>query len=93
MMAAQFPVWTGLDLLLDAAKKSTADFKIHLVGNLSEEDKVALGSDSRFIIHGSLEWPAIESLMSKCALGLSAFALHRKGFTEGNVLSQRTSRY
>jgi len=88
-LASQFPVWTGLDLLLDAANKSTEDFKVHLVGRLSQEDKEALMSDNRFILHGMLDWPAIESLMGKCVLGLSAFALHRKGFTEGNTLKVR----
>ena len=89
LMAAQFPVWTGVDLLIDAAKKTSAEFKVHLVGKLPQADQDIVKSDERFIQHGPLEWPAIESLMGKCVLGFSVFALHRKGFTKANVLKVR----
>jgi len=89
LMAAQFPVWTGLDLLRDAANKTNVEFTVHLVGELSQEDKNAFQDDDRFIQHGPLEWPAIETLIGKCVLGFSAFALNRKNFTEGNTLKVR----
>jgi len=85
-MASQFPSWSGLDLLIDAAKESTADFKVHLVGHLPEEHKAELAADSRFVVHGTLGRSAIDDLISKCVLGLSIFALHRKGCSEGNTL-------
>jgi len=88
-LASQFPVWTGLDLLMDAASQSTDDFKVHLVGNLSHKDKQALSADSRFVLHGTLDRPAIENLMGQCVLGLGIFALERNGFTEGNTLKVR----
>jgi len=80
---------TGLDLLIDAASKSSSDFKIHLVGKLSQEHRETLASDERFILHGTLERPAIERLMGDCIVGLSTFALFRIGFTEGNTLKVR----
>ncbi len=64
-MAAQFPVWTGLDLLRNAANKIDAESNVHLVGKLPQED--AFQSNEGFIQRGPLEWPAIETLIGKCA--------------------------
>ena len=89
LMAAQFPIWTGLDRLVDAAKNTNADFKVHLVGKLRQEDKDVCKSDERFVQHGPLTWPAIETLIGNCVLGFSVFALERKGYTKANVLKVR----
>jgi len=88
-LASQFRVWTGLDRVIDAARNSTEDFKVHLVGKLTDRDKEAVNADSRFIQHGTLERPAIKALMGQCVLGLGVFAMDRNGFIEGSTLKVR----
>jgi len=88
-LSSQYSVWMGLDLFIDAANKSKADFKTHIVGKLTDAQKQRLEADNRFILHGTLDKPSIEKLMGQCVLGLSTFAIHRKGFTEGNTLKIR----
>lgn len=88
-VASEFHSWHGLDLLLDAASKFSGDFTIHLVGNLSNEDRVRAERDERIVLHGHLSGEQIRQIASRCHLGLSSFALHRKGMNEACTLKVR----
>ena len=85
-VSSQFYPWMGLDLLLEASLKSKDDYIIHIVGELTDEQRRALSQDGRFMLHGILSKDEIGALVSKSTLGLSTFAIERKKFTEGNTL-------
>lgn len=89
LMSSQFGSWMGLDLLFEAAQRTSQRFKVHIVGRLTDEQAELLKADDRFIAHGLLDHAQMESLMAVCTLGLSTFAIHRKKFTEGNTLKVR----
>ena len=85
-LSSRFYPWMGLDLLIEASARSNRVYKIHIVGNVTADQKEALAHDQRFVVHGHLEKAQIESLMSVSTVGLSTFAIERKRFTEGNTL-------
>lgn len=86
MIASNFSKWIGLDLAVDAVKKSRSDFKIHVAGGLSTNQTEELRRDSRFIVHGYLDATQINSLISTCTIGIGSLALFRNGMKEGNTL-------
>lgn len=88
-ISSKYPVWMGLDLLIEAAKNSKQHFLVHIVGSLTDAQKRDLEDDERFKVHGILSSDQIETLMKRCAVGLSTFGAHRKKFTEGNTLKVR----
>lgn len=88
-LSSEFPVWMGLDLLLDAAERCQRDFKLHIVGRLSPSQQDEVSREARFVAHGYMDKPAVDKLMARCTLGLSTFGIHRKRFTEGNTLKAR----
>lgn len=88
-LSSEFPIWMGLDLLFDAAERCSRDFKLHIVGRLTESQQVQLAKDPRFVAHDFMDKPEVDKLMACCTLGLSTFGIHRKRFTEGNTLKAR----
>ena len=88
-VASYFYDWHGLDLLIEAARKSNLDFIIHIVGNVSDKDLENMKEDKRFIIHNSLTSEEIDKLSAKCWIALGSFALYRKKLTQGSTLKVR----
>lgn len=88
-VAGHFASWHGLDLLLDEISSSRDQFVLHLVGDLSEDDHVRASMDKRIVLHGRLAANTIRNIAESCSLGLSSFALNRKGMTEACTLKVR----
>lgn len=88
-VAKHFSPWHGLDLIISAAGEVTDHFVIHLVGNVSESDKISLGLDDRFICHGTRSAVEIKEIAKHCCLGMSSFALGRIGMLEASTLKVR----
>lgn len=88
-VASYFADWHGLDLVIDAFSRSTKNFKIHLVGILPPEVAETVKGDSRYLLHGTLSSAEITKLAGRCWVGLSSFALYRKGLQEACTLKVR----
>jgi glycosyltransferase involved in cell wall biosynthesis len=88
-VASHFYDWHGLDLLLDSIRASQLDFRLHLVGVTTEGQTTIAAKDARIVMHGVLSSRDIEVLASRCWLGLSSFALDRKGMREACTLKVR----
>ena len=88
-VAGHFASWHGLDLLLDEMASSTDQFVLHLIGSLSEGDHARASADKRIVLHGRLAAGAIRRVAESCSLGLSSFALDRKGMMEACTLKVR----
>lgn len=88
-VAGHFASWHGLDLLLDDISSSSDQFVLHLIGDLSEDDHARASVDKRIVLHGRLAADAIRKVAESCSLGLSSFALDRKGMTEACTLKVR----
>lgn len=88
-VAGHFASWHGLDLLLDEISLSRDQFVLHLVGDLSEDDQVRASMDERIVLHGRLAANTIRNIAESCSLGLSSFALDRKGMMEACTLKVR----
>lgn len=88
-VASYFYPWHGLDRLLAAFKKVDHDVVLHVVGELSNDDHVAALKDKRVVLHGMLSSAEIRDLSGQCCLGLSSFALDRKGMREACTLKVR----
>ena len=84
-VASRFSQWQGLDIILRAACSTTYDFVLHIVGDIDGESL----NDSRVIFHHALSLQDLESLYGKVHLGLSCFALQRKGMSEACPLKVR----
>ncbi|RZL96907.1 MAG: glycosyltransferase, partial [Pedobacter sp.] len=88
-VASYFSDWHGVDLLLSQVLLSERRFHIHLVGQLSKQDAALASSDRRVTIHGELDAQQIQSLAQQCWVGLSSFALFRKGMKTACPLKVR----
>nr|WP_231374807.1 MULTISPECIES: glycosyltransferase [unclassified Polaromonas] len=88
-VASFFDEWHGLDLIISAMKKNNAKFILHLVGCVGQRDLIMAKEDIRIHIHGRLPHTEILQLMQRCAIGLSSFALFRKGMSEASTLKVR----
>lgn len=88
-VASHFVPWHGLDLLLNDLKSCTQDFRLHLVGRVSEKDMRLIDGDSRVVVHGLLKAEQIRALTDECDVGLASFALQRKGMFEACTLKVR----
>jgi len=89
MVASYFAEWHGLDILLKSLKNSPEKFELHIVGKVNKSDIAFCESDTRFIFHGMRDQLYIRTISEKCDLGLSCFALERKGMTEACTLKVR----
>ncbi len=90
-VASSFHSWHGLDLLLDSVMTYTGHdkFHLHLVGKIHVKDRQTIGDDSRITIHGILREDRLRKLYMQCDLGLSSFALQRKGMHNACTLKVR----
>lgn len=88
-VASTFVPWHGLDLLLDNIETSSEKFVLHLVGRLFASDEVRARKDPRIVVHGLLKQDELKQLYRKCSLGLTSFALERKGMQEACTLKVR----
>jgi len=84
-VASRFSEWQGLDILLDSVSLTSCDFRLHIVGHTNGEYL----NDERVIFHDSLSQSALCDLYSFMNLGLSCFALFRKGMSEACPLKVR----
>ncbi|MDF1678785.1 MAG: glycosyltransferase [Legionellaceae bacterium] len=82
-IASYFHPWHGLDLLLNAMKKTKESFVLHVVGDLSSSDKQKALSDNRIQVHGALNQTQIAELSARCSIGLSSLAMFRNQMAEG----------
>ncbi len=89
LVSSRYAPWIGLDIIVDAARRSSREFVLHIGGHLEESQIASLGGDPRLVTHGYLDAPALSGLMSRCALGLAQFGLHRKGLSECDTLKAR----
>lgn len=89
IVASEFHAWHGLDLLLSDIRKSTRNFRLHIIGEVSESDQRAGSEDRRIIFHGTKDRAEIREIGTSCWIGLSSFALHRKGMKEACTLKVR----
>lgn len=88
-VASHFTSWQGLDRLVKSARSSNSSFVLHLVGDVGEQDRAAIGDDPRFQLHGKLGKGEIAHLSKRAALGLGSFALDRKRMREACTLKVR----
>jgi glycosyltransferase involved in cell wall biosynthesis len=88
LFVANFAPWHGLDVLLQAAAKSQANFMLHLVGTIPKGLKNLL-QDPRIRVHGKLNHAQITELSEQCWIGLSSFALARKQMKQACPLKAR----
>lgn len=88
-IASHFSPWHGLDLLLHQTTQSSDKFILHVVGELEEKERALAEKEPRVRLHGSLGHDEIRLLISRCWLGLSSFALHRKSMRQACTLKVR----
>lgn len=88
-MASYFASWHGIDLLLDSMLGNDEHFLLHIVGDLSNDDLVRAGADSRVVLHGRLHAEGIREVAARCWLGLASLAIGRQGMTEACPLKTR----
>lgn len=88
-VSSYFNSWHGLDLLLKDLNNTSEKFILHIVGNLNSIDKQLAKQDERIVLHGHLSQNEIQELVSKMWIGLSSFALFRKGMKEACTLKVR----
>lgn len=88
-MASHFSPWRGLDLLLQSLSANQEQFLLHLVGEVSDEDKLMAEKDQRVILHGLCGQERLSELSESAWVGLSSFALERKSMNEACTLKVR----
>jgi hypothetical protein len=87
-VAGSFQAWQGLDLVLEALAGNSENCVLHVVGEVSA-DLLAMVSDPRVRVHGSLSELEIADLVARSWIGLSSFGLMRKGMKEACTLKVR----
>jgi len=88
-VASYFAAWHGLDRLLMEVWGKPHDFILHVVGDLSDEDRLLAERDCRVMLHGRKSHDEINLIAAQCHLGLSSFALDRNSMTEACTLKVR----
>ncbi len=88
-VASKFLPWHGLDLLLEAIQGTSHEFILHVVGEVPSDLGQRCLQDSRTIVHGSLGSADIARISTKCWIGISCLALHRKNMVDACPLKVR----
>jgi len=94
-ISSQFLPWHGLDRLLQGMRlwnNSNLNLKIHLIGNVTSEQKIDIESKglSQFVtIHGVLYGEDLNKILNSCHLAVGSLALHRNQLKEACVLKVR----
>jgi glycosyltransferase involved in cell wall biosynthesis len=91
-ICGQFTAWHGLDILVDGLAKEAQTYagklRIHLIGNLSNEQRksvIEVGSGI-FEIHGHMTEEQYRRIVSRCDVGIGSLALFRQFMTESSTL-------
>lgn len=91
-ICGQFTAWHGLDILVDGLAKEaqayTGKLRIHLIGNLSNEQRqsVTEAGPGIFEIHGHMSEEQYRRIVSRCDVGIGSLALFRQCMTESSTL-------
>lgn len=88
-VASEFDPWHGLDRLIRALGSSSEPMRVHLVGRVPESLRRTILRDSRVELHGALGPTEVSQLLGRAWVGLSSFALERKGMTQACSLKVR----
>lgn len=88
IFVANFATWHGLDIILRSVQTNKEKFVLHVVGDIPNNLKTLIG-DERVVAHGRLSAGDISVLSARCWVGLSAFALSRKGMRQACPLKVR----
>lgn len=93
-ICSYFSEWHGLDILLNNINKINClqDFNIHLIGNLTEQQKRDIQINqysSNVICYGSLDSDKYREVISKCDIALGSLAMFRQNLHEGSTLKVR----
>lgn len=88
-VSTYFSEWQGLDILLESIAEDNSDFTLNLVGELTPGQKSSVANDKRIKCHGTLSTEQLIKLYRICDVGLSAFALFRKGIKQACTLKVR----
>lgn len=93
-ICSHFAAWHGLDILLDEIDLSRIEknYFIHLVGKLSEDQKLKISSlrnKERIIVHGEMKFSDYFHIASKCDVALGSLAMYRQNLHEGSTLKVR----
>jgi hypothetical protein len=89
-VASLFIEWHGLDKVVAAAKRSSRDFILHVVGAIDDKDLLSEAqSCPKIQLHGMLTPGQLTALELRCDIGLGSFALERKGMKEACPLKVR----
>ena len=90
MTCAHFVPWHGLDRVLESLKAvPQQDYELHLCGNLTTEQQQAIRAFSSVTWHGSVSGQRLGEIYETCDVGLSCYALDRKGMKEAASLKVR----
>ena len=87
--ASSFLPWQGLDRLILEASNCRQDFRLHLVGALSDEQQRMARRDDRVVMHGTLSRRAIDELLARAWIGIAGLAFDRTGMREACPLKVR----
>ena len=88
-VASHFSSWHGLDRLLNTLDSTEREFILHVVGRVSDSDKLLALSDSRVVFHGLCAKEEIVRLSERAWVGLASFALDRNSMQEACTLKVR----
>ncbi|MRD72310.1 glycosyltransferase family 4 protein [Rhodocyclus tenuis] len=88
-IASSFVDWHGLDLLIGALEADATPCVVRLIGAVPDQLLTRCAADSRIVLHGLMPVDALASIMSSAWVGLSSFALFRKGMVEACTLKVR----
>jgi len=89
IVASNFVSWHGLDRVLDSLAGTTRPFELHIVGDVGHADLRRISAEQRFVAHGLRDAGYLGRLMAESDIGLSSFALERKGMAEACTLKVR----
>lgn len=85
-IASTFSSWHGLDIVLEQFRQSALPVKLEVIGDVPNTLRV---NDSRITYHGTLNKLEITDILNSVDIGLSCFALGRKGMKEACTLKVR----
>jgi len=88
-VSSKYAPWQGLKELIASAEHVKEPFVCHVVGELSNDQLKLAEADQRFIVHGTLKYPAIEQLIHTADIGLSALELMKKKMKSASTLKVR----
>ncbi|YCM42631.1 glycosyltransferase [Verrucomicrobiaceae bacterium 227] len=88
-VASDFVPWHGLDILLEKVRETGVEFILDVVGKVHANHLETAANDERVIFHGVLDQDKLTKLIDSADVGLSCFALERKGMKEACPLKVR----